>query len=427
MSLRVHNNNFFFSKLGITVQSFLSLIIHQQKEKNIPNNKQMRFSNVIRVLQNNRRNISVSPLLLFETSSSPSSFSRPQLHSNNNSSSSFGIAFDIDGVIIRGETPIGNSPQALKRLYDDSGNLKIPYLFLTNGGGVPESQRAADLSSLLGVNILTSQVLQGHTPFKNLADRFQNALVLAVGKGEPATVMSEYGFKNVMSIDEYASYFDNIDPLSHYKHWTCKKEFAKNNTSKEKALTESVKAAFIVSDPVDWSRDIQVLCDILRYGGIPQRETRPQPPVYFASDDLEYQAAYPLNRLGMGAFRIALESIFNRISDSSLVYTSFGKPNPFVFKNAEAVLKQLLMSTHYGDNVVNNGESGCQTFKTLYMIGDNPSVDIKGAQQAGHPWFSILTRTGVFKGMQQNDREFPADLVVDTVEDAIDYILKREC
>lgn len=33
----------------------------------------------------------------------------------------FGIAFDIDGVILRGGNPIGNSPQALRRLYHDSG------------------------------------------------------------------------------------------------------------------------------------------------------------------------------------------------------------------------------------------------------------------------------------------------------------------
>ncbi|GKV01102.1 hypothetical protein SLEP1_g13686 [Rubroshorea leprosula] len=59
------------------------------------------------------------------------------------------------------------------------------------------------------------------------------------------------------------------------------------------------------------------------------------------------------------------------------------------------------------------------------MIGDNPSVDIRGARQAGHPWFSILTRTGVFKG-KDNHPEFPADLVVDTVEEAVDYILKKE-
>ncbi|CAN1220843.1 hypothetical protein LINGRAPRIM_LOCUS76 [Linum grandiflorum] len=74
------------------------------------------------------------------------------------------------------------------------------------------------------------------------------------------------------------------------------------------------------------------------------------------------------------------------------------------------------------------------------MIGDNPAVDIKGAQQvllhktmicsltflAGHPWFSILTRTGVFKGTGNHDK-FPVDLVVDTVEEAVDYIIRKEC
>ncbi|PSS33445.1 Cat eye syndrome critical region protein [Actinidia chinensis var. chinensis] len=47
--------------------------------------------------------------------------------------SSYGVAFDIDGVSLRGRVAIGGSPQALRRLYGDSGNLKIPFLFLTNG------------------------------------------------------------------------------------------------------------------------------------------------------------------------------------------------------------------------------------------------------------------------------------------------------
>ncbi|KAF7847395.1 hypothetical protein BT93_L3006 [Corymbia citriodora subsp. variegata] len=108
---------------------------------------------------------------------------------------SFGIAFDIDGVVLLGHTPVGGSPRALKRLYDDSGRLKIPFVFLTNGGGFSESKRAQDLGQLLGVNILPSQVIQGHTPFKQLIKRFENELVVAVGKGEPAAVMSEYGYK----------------------------------------------------------------------------------------------------------------------------------------------------------------------------------------------------------------------------------------
>jgi len=39
--------------------------------------------------------------------------------------SSFGIAFDIDGVILRGRDPIGGSPQAMRRLYGDSGALYV--------------------------------------------------------------------------------------------------------------------------------------------------------------------------------------------------------------------------------------------------------------------------------------------------------------
>ncbi|XP_010658468.1 uncharacterized protein YKR070W isoform X1 [Vitis vinifera] len=356
-----------------------------------------------------------------------------QLHSR----SSFGIAFDIDGVILRGRVPIGGSPQALRRLYRDYGALKFPFLFLTNGGGIPESRRASELSELLGVNILPSQVVQGHSPFKNLLKssmdisffRFENELIIALGKGEPALVMSEYGFKKVLSLDEYASYFKNIDPVSQYKNWTTEKIFNSKANTKDLVprydlLSDRVKAAFVVSDPVDWGRDIQVLCDVLRSGGLPGQENGPQPPLYFAADDLEYQAAFPSERLGMGAFRIALESIFNRIHHNALEYTSFGKPNPFVFKNAEAILRQLQPSCHDG-YFMDNGNTDSNSFETLYMIGDNPLVDIRGTQKAGHPWFSILTRTGVFKG-KENHAEFPADLVVDTVEEAVDYILKKE-
>ncbi|KAL8057512.1 hypothetical protein ABFX02_04G188800 [Erythranthe guttata] len=342
------------------------------------------------------------------------------LHSQPPPPASFGIAFDIDGVILRGETPIGGSPQALKRLYDDSGNMSIPYVFLTNGGGVPETERAAELSKLLSVRILASQVIQGHSPFMQLVNRFENELIIAVGKGEPAKVMSEYGFKNVLSLDEYASYFEHIDPLGKFKNSTnqlagYKKYSSKETDSENSPPSQRVEAVFIVSDSVDWSRDIQVLCDILSTGGLPGREISTQPPLYFANDDLSYQGLFPTERLGMGAFRIALESIYNRVYPNALEYTSYGKPNPSVFKNAENILMQSIRHPIEGQNPL----------KTLYMIGDNPLVDIKGAQQAGQPWFSILTRSGVFKG-KGNHPVYPADLVVDTVEEAVDYILSKE-
>ncbi|AES67530.1 putative HAD-superfamily hydrolase, subfamily IIA [Medicago truncatula] len=342
---------------------------------------------------------------------------------------SFGIAFDIDGVILLGNTPVGGSPAALRKLYNYDGTLKFPYVFLTNGGGIPEAKRASELSELLGLNVSASQVLQGHSPFRQLVNRFEDKLIVAAGKGEPALVMSEYGFKNVISIDAYASRFENIDPLAPYKKWTTKLATTQNPKFDESGpqidvFSERVQAAFIVSDPVDWSRDVQVLCDILKTGGLPGRNVGTQPHLYFANDDLEYQTKFPSERLGMGAFRIALESIFNRTHHHSLEYTCFGKPHPSVFKNAEIVLQKHVPRVDEDSYDINH--KNAQPFQTLYMIGDNPAVDIRGARQTGHPWFSILTRTGVFKGKENHDK-FPADLVVDTVEEAVDYILAKEC
>lgn len=178
-------------------------------------------------------------------------------------------------------------------------------------------------------------------------------------------------------MDDYASCFENIDPLAQYKNWK-KQAITPEMPLRTDLVSERVQAVFIVSDPVDWGRDIQVLCDILRTGGLPGREIAHQPPIFFANDDLAYQALFPAERLGMGAFRIALESIFNRIHPKAMEYTSYGKPNPLVFKNAENVLMKVLSSS-YCNNPANDVVR--QPFKTLYMVGDNPSVDIKGARQ----------------------------------------------
>lgn len=63
-----------------------------------------------------------------------------------------------------------------------------------------------------------------------------------------------------------------------------------------------------------------------------------------------------------------------RIHSNPLVYTSYGKPNPLVFKNAENVLRSLLHPDRTSPHVPDQ-------FRTLYMVGDNPKVDIRGARQ----------------------------------------------
>jgi ribonucleotide monophosphatase NagD (HAD superfamily) len=68
-----------------------------------------------------------------------------------------------------------------------------------------------------------------------------------------------------------------------------------------------------------------------------------------------------------------------RVNDSPLKYTSYGKPNPFVFKNAEAVLAKIVSTMHQNKETTNEGLA--HFCSTLYMVGDNPKVDINGAKQ----------------------------------------------
>lgn len=71
-----------------------------------------------------------------------------------------------------------------------------------------------------------------------------------------------FGDRKVLSVDDYSSYFENIDPVSQYKMWTTKRESSKKSCPEKfpsyNITSDRVKAAFVVSDPVDWGRDIQV-------------------------------------------------------------------------------------------------------------------------------------------------------------------------
>lgn len=60
------------------------------------------------------------------------------------------------------------------------------------------------------------------------------------------------------------------------------------------------------------------------------------------------------------------------------------------------------------------------------QVGDNPLVDIRGANRAGSPWKSMLVRTGVFSGQQgANSREEAAHVVCEHVNDAVIHGIKE--
>lgn len=66
----------------------------------------------------------------------------------------YAFAFDIDGVLIRGGEPIPEAIEAMRMLNGkNSHGIKVPYIFLTNGGGKTEAERCIQLSKQLQITV----------------------------------------------------------------------------------------------------------------------------------------------------------------------------------------------------------------------------------------------------------------------------------
>lgn len=89
----------------------------------------------------------------------------------------------IDGVLLKHRDPIPGATKALQTLKDNH----VPFILLTNGGGKHESERTAELSELLNVEITEDMFIQSHTPFKGLVKKYKSVLVVGgeeIGEGE---------------------------------------------------------------------------------------------------------------------------------------------------------------------------------------------------------------------------------------------------
>ena len=70
-----------------------------------------------------------------------------------NKQSGFGVLFDIDGVLLRGHTPIPQASAAIKKLMNaECDEFTVPTLFCTNAFGL-KKVKAEILSNALGVKV----------------------------------------------------------------------------------------------------------------------------------------------------------------------------------------------------------------------------------------------------------------------------------
>jgi HAD superfamily hydrolase (TIGR01456 family) len=309
-----------------------------------------------------------------------------------------GVAIDVDGVILKGGKLIEGANDAIQRLVKEN----IPFIFITNGGGMLENQKAEELSTKLNIPISSEQVLLCHSPFKSLVPQYGNSTILVIGREYCLEVAKTYGFKNPVSTTSFFDYNPSVLPVRKEHHSSSNG----NTANKEPA---SIDAVFIFYDSLDWTLDMQVLSDVLV--GIDEKTSKKYQriPVFASNADIVYATDYPLPRFTQGAFVEAFKYLFQLYHGIPLEVTFFGKPYDIQYRYAEEMLQQQANKLTVKEPV------------KFYGIGDNPKSDIKGANQAGEHWHSILVRTGLFAG--ENDHEHRADHVFDSVIEAVGFIL----
>lgn len=345
------------------------------------------------------------------------------------------FVFDIDGVLKRGKEVLPQAIRALEQLYSPDKQMpRLPVAFLTNGGGVTERRKALQLTDWLGVNVAPEQVVLSHTPFRPLAPKYAHQPVLIVGRGHIVEVAKHYGFKNIITTSKLAKALPTAVPFwKESSVWSSGPSADRYYPPLRYGTPEDpIRAVFVFSDPEDWYKDLQLVSDVLVGRGVLSRRHEEVPPdappvaVYFSNPDLLWANEHPSPRFGQGAFAACVEALYERVTGSHLPSkTVFGKPNPEPYRLIETLLAAqasslgLLPTDHVQEFPRDTKGLPMPPFSSIYAIGDNSAADVRGANQAGHPWKSILVRTGVFSGPHANCLRDPAHIVVDDVEAAV--------
>ncbi|KAI0656680.1 HAD-like domain-containing protein [Cubamyces menziesii] len=331
------------------------------------------------------------------------------------------FTFDIDGVLLRGPHTIPAARRALDMLNGANPmRVKIPFILLTNGGGVGEEARRRKLSSQLGVELQQTQILQAHTILKSVVHKYENKPVLVLGgrNDDVRKVAEGYGFKHVYTTLDVLAWKPEVWPFHEL-------------TPEERASTKPVdfsqtpiSAIFVFHDPRNWSLDIQIIIDVLRARGIiggpyldtPEhadhhgdgrihgKDANAPIELVFCNPDLLWKSDFPQPRLGQGAFREAFQAVYKALVGKAYPYVQYGKPTTATYKFAEKVLKDRLEELQGGP------------------VDHNPESDIAGANGAG--WESVLVRTGVYDPAQGPPAHTPT-YVAEDVEEAVRWAIER--
>ncbi|KAK7730099.1 hypothetical protein SLS57_001760 [Botryosphaeria dothidea] len=348
---------------------------------------------------------------------SRSSTSTPETPPETIVTDKFAYAFDIDGVLIRGGKVIPEAVEAMKMLNGENEyGIKVPYIFVTNGGGKTEEERCIQLSKQLEIEVSPGQFICGHTPMREMASKYNTVLVVG-GEGEKCRIVAEgYGFKDVVTPGDIIKTREDTTPFRKLTddEW--------ENSRVRDFDNLNIDAIFVFADSRDWASDQQIILDLLmsKNGRLGTRSETFEdgPPVYFSHNDVVWSTSHDLTRIGMGALRVSLEAMFKAVTGKEISTHAFGKPQIGTFQFATRLLQQWRKDTHGIDSPPD----------TVYFVGDTPESDVRGTNEfnkhADNTWYSILVRTGVYQ--DGTTPRYTPKAITDDVLEAVKHGMERE-
>lgn len=260
---------------------------------------------------------------------------------------------------------------------------------------------------------------------REFADRYGTVLVVG-GEGEKCRDVAEsYGFRDVITPGDILKANAATAPfrkLTETEHANSRDLLARTGGDLSQIVIEAI---FVFADSRDWASDLQIILDIAQSKG-GRLETRSAtfdegPPIYFSHNDVLWSAAHEHARLGMGALRTIVETVFESTSGGRKLKThAFGKPQVSTFQFATRLLQQWRAQQH--------GLADTSPPATVYFVGDTPESDIRGTNAmndiADNEWYSVLVKTGVYQ--PGTEPKYKPRKLVDTVLDAVNHGIRRE-
>ncbi|KAH8898339.1 HAD-superfamily hydrolase [Thozetella sp. PMI_491] len=342
------------------------------------------------------------------------------------------FAFDIDGVLVNGKKPVPGARETLLKLQRN----KIPFICLTNSGGVTEKANLDKLALRLGdISFDETQIVQSHTPFRALLPEYADKTILALGgHGDSIRQLAkDYGFKHVVTSSDITMDWEHVHPfpeMTKDHHQVHGRKWDRDHPLK-------IAAILIWSSPRDWCLDLQITLDLLlSAGGVMGTRSAKngdcslpnngylqdgQPKLFFCNPDFEWSTQHQHPRLAQGGFREALRGLWQHATkgEAELDFTLCGKPTETTYLYAERVLQ---------DYYAANPGRLPKNIRAVYMIGDNPESDIAGANayesRYGSQWRSILVETGVY--VAGSLPAYAPHFKAKTVNDAVELALEEE-